>query len=115
MSADLPRSFPAVTQLHRHAVTALPRLNPGGPRNPPPLEREIHEIRPYRSMFASAPSRRLADSQALGCCRAHEDSVLPGDFRQRLWCFLEPAVVREATVEDGRIETEGDFNRSSSF
>src|SRR5438132_9701963 len=41
--------------------------------------------------------------------RTDERDIVPSQFRQRLWQFLQPAVVTEAAVVDGWIGTEYNF------
>ena len=52
----------------------------------------------------------VLDLQPLGHLRRHEQRIVPGHLGHRLGKFLQPAVVGEAAVVDGRIAAEVDFD-----
>ncbi len=49
------------------------------------------------------------DAELLRAVRAYHRDVVPGNFRQRLWQLLQPAIVREAAVKDGWVGAEDQF------
>ena len=52
---------------------------------------------------------RFRQAKSFRSVGTDERDIVPGEFRQRLWQLLQPAVVREAAVEDRRVGAEDEF------
>ena len=63
---------------------------PDGPAEPPPLRDDLDLV-------------ALANVEAARVRGGHLDRIAPDSLRERLWAFLQPRIVGEAPIENGRI------------
>ena len=95
--ARAPGTRASVAEENRDRVVGVSRLNPDRAFNFLALELEFDNV------FEG-------ELQSLGHRGANHDRIVPGQLGQWLRKLLQPCVVREAAVVDGRIAAEVEFN-----
>ena len=98
--ADPARAPAPVAQRDGDRRVGLTRHDPGRNLHCPPALAELDNV-------------LLLDPQPARQGRADQGGVVPGQARQRLGQFLEPGVVGESAVPDGRVGPEDDLQASA--
>ncbi len=71
-----------------------------------PSELQFDDVGMKAAVFAAVGVAAQADAQSTRRGRTHQGGIVPGQRRDRLGQFLEPAVVGEAAIVDGRVRLE---------
>jgi len=82
--------------MHRHRVVGVAGHDPDRRTHRPPAVAQLDQI-------------LVRQAHALGGGWADQRRVVPGDRRDRLGQFLEPAVVGEAAIPDRQVGAEDDL------
>ncbi len=103
-----PADAASVTKLNCDHSIGLTRRNPrwNGRRDRSSAMTDPERV---NVNVASLLTNLFDDAELAGSVRADQRCVVPRDFRQRLRQLLQPAIVREAAVEDARIGSEDDL------
>ena len=81
-----------------NAARGLPRHDPHRHAQRAPLEVQLDHI-------------AVGQFVLRGQLRANECGVVPSQLRQRLWQFLQPAIIRPGAVADSRVGAKKQFKR----
>ena len=109
--ADVAGARAAVAEVHGDAVVGV-----AGDREQRAADRaaaiaQLDDVADDLSVLAALQRRRARRLERRGRRRADERGVVPGQLGERLRQLLQPAVVGEAAVEDGRVGAEDDLER----
>src|SRR5258708_2475207 len=101
----------AIAEMNSDHIVGLAGHDPRGDyfANRPAVEFQFDLIDVSFAAFLSFVVILRIDAEFLRRVRTDQSDVVPGDFRQRLWQLLQPAIVREAAVIDGWIGAEDYF------
>src|SRR5262249_12299486 len=100
-----------VTEMNRRATVRVTGRDPDGREQFAPLVLQLDDVNQRLAVLAAAPRNLMIQVESFRRRGADLDWVAPGEFRQRLGQFLQPAVVREAAVVDCRVGAANDFER----
>src|SRR4051812_26090243 len=100
--ADVSRYLAAVAVEHRDRVVGMSRND---------RDRQLGEV----AAIAQLDQVSVLEPLLLGSRHAHPRARVPRDLRDRLGQLLQPAVVREAAIPDGRVGAENDLETRPSL
>ena len=98
-----------ITEMDSNAVIRLPRQDPCGTAHSTAVITELDHVAVNRAMLAAGAADPSAQSQAIGGGWTYDNDVVPSQLGQRLGCFLKPAVIGKAAVQNRRIGTKQKF------
>ena len=96
-----PAQRPAEAEVERHDVGRLARLDEDRQLDALPVRRDLHDV-------------LVLEAEPLGRGGRDDRGVVPGQLAERLRELLEPAVVREAAVEERRVGPEDGLERRTA-
>src|SRR5882724_3124877 len=116
-AADASRAGAAIAKMNRDYIVRLAGHDPRRQRltDRAASELQLDQIDIGFAAFLSFLVILRRDAQLLRRVRTDQSDVVPGDFRQRLWQLLQPAIVREAAVVDGWIGAEDEFEGAGGW
>src|SRR5258706_9006794 len=106
---QLTAATPAVAEMDRDAAVGMANDRKDGPLHGWSAIAKLDEVYVDLSMFAAPIRRGAPRPEFRRGRRTHEDGVVPRQFRDWFRQFLQPAVVREASIENRGIVAKRDL------
>src|SRR5438132_336982 len=108
--ADATRQLAAVAEMYGDHPVRLAGRYPGG-NCVADRATLVFDLQRVDVNVAAFFADLFFQAQLLGSVWTNQSGVVPGYLRQRLWQFLQPAVVGETTVVDRGIRSKHNFER----
>ncbi len=115
--AGVARLLAAVSQRQDHDAIGLARQPPRGSGDFAVRKRNVNDVRINLAVLPATRPDVVRQAQLSRCLGADQRGIVPGELGDRLWQFLQPAVIGETPVVDARIGAEDEFKigRGSGF